>query len=384
MSAIRKLRQQKQKALETAVRELSDDADDVEVEAPESAAPNPFNFLEEDENASAEPADEAEEDTVADVAPAKKGAGKKAKHTNKKKKSAVKEIVDAAPESGDKTSSNVDEEVSRIMKSLDSITPATTDVPAETKDISGAACLKTQTVCFNPDVEVKRVFGRAVLQIARDDDDHKQRNSHARANWKRTKLVRSEDSYPVVKDMEMILEGKTDGASVFRFQYTRDFQVCLLDACFLFPRCSLRFFALSVCYAMGSQRTQHEYEQCAATHDPNTLGYFLRQYPFHPQALLQMVLSIGYSQSSFVGILSLCTPTISESSADALQRSERGGCAARALCLHLRVRPPSILFLHSGTIPHNHVRCDGERIIRATFSQVALRAAILLSPFAVV
>mgnify|MGYP000178301946 CR=1 FL=1 len=264
MSAIRKLRQQQLKSVAKQAGGAVSESDEDEVDAvgtePEvvrKSAPNPFDFLDEDDEDVNEADDDGGDNTQAGMdrtdGPSKptsgvrsKQSGKKSKKSNRKKnKPASKAIADENPAAGSATTTAasvsaeaVENELSRIMADLDSTVSAGPGDSAaasivgnadEKKDAAGVSLLKTQPVFFNPDVEVRRVFGRAVLQIAREEDENKQqRNAHSRSNWKRTKLVKAEDSYPVSRDLEMVFEGAAGGASKFRFQYSRDSLVSLL------------------------------------------------------------------------------------------------------------------------------------------------------------
>lgn len=129
--------------------------------------------------------------------------------------------------------------------------------------------LRTEARLFNPDLEIRRVFGDDVRRLRAQQVAENQRFAGGAGGPQRagvarraTVLVRADDSWPLLEDrgLHMVAEGEGAGG-VRRFRLER---------------------------SPHYERVEAEYRACVSTHDPNALAHFVQRHPYHAAALLQL------------------------------------------------------------------------------------------------
>jgi len=286
MSALQKLlkekeREQKQKEFE----ELGDSGDEIVESKPTG---NAFAFLSDSEESSSSSSDsdneddgesssssssEEEEEVVEEEekpkkeVPVKQVSRPASKNGNQRKKSSKKSTGKNEPEASTEASAT---EKETNLEDEDWVKEFGNSDATETKVDMCLEQLKCNPKFFQAEMEIRKVFGSQVLRMSEEEANTNRGARNRRGNnrrgarlpMKKTQITRAGENWPSMdgRGIKMqFVEVRPDGSKLFEFQYSDDYE-----------------------------KLQSEFRACVGTHDPSAMGYFLRQHPYHADALLQM------------------------------------------------------------------------------------------------
>ncbi|EPX72630.1 DUF654 family protein [Schizosaccharomyces octosporus yFS286] len=276
--ALRKLQRRQQEVTFESSDSESDSDNDVSRPNPRKNVLNPFDILNaqtgktdtnlESDASESENEVEKEKDAknhYANAEPQKK-VKKKKQQKKKKSESTAKNITEQENPKDDNTVDElkeIDEAVAELKlkygdetKRTTERAPTATEIPNETKLNNELAKLLSVNISFlNPDLEIRKIFGRIV---------EKRPVNAGRSNVRRRKyvLVQPQEGWPVLA---------RSGLSMRLIEQTPD---------------GLCFFELT--QSRAYQEVQETFEFYVQIYDPNNLFMLLRSHPFHIDTLLQV------------------------------------------------------------------------------------------------
>eukprot|EP01083_Nonionella_stella_P069317 184725_1 len=263
--AIRKRQNERISFEHESVESANNSSNESEDEISTSLA-NPFSqFSLLDDDSDSESSDsshlqepESTTEAVRNSTPAKASQPKKARKRRKRKKKKKSPKIALAEKSG----RLVDDDMKVLNDEIERIGPQTGDIDEKSPELTPLFSCAPRD--FNPDYELRQIFGKDAVRGSGPDKSKKAMRSHQPRRGRRTILVRADEEWPPVNfghlGLSMDLVGTDNmGCRHFRWSYAEDYQ-----------------------------KVERMYEAAANSLDPERIMELLQRYPYHINSLLQM------------------------------------------------------------------------------------------------